>query len=309
MTNLDRKLAREPPNEARRGSATAEDSETLTALIRSLTLDETGTDRFQTALPVEKWQRLFGGEIFAQALTAASHTVAADRIPHSIHGHFLRPGRPEVPIAFRVERDRDGASFSSRRVAAYQEEVLVFTLGASFHPAEAGFAHQEDMPDVAPPEHLRSEEDIRREQAGAMIGAVREFALRSMPIELRPVTPRDFVSPVPQPAIQHFWFKPKSSVPDNGLLRRAVLAYVSDMMLLSTALLPHGTHWSTTRIQNASLNHSLWLHAQPDFSDWMLYSLDSPWAGGGRALCRGRIFDRAGKLVASVAQEGLLRLR
>jgi len=280
----------------------------IAELIASLSLAGSGADRFQSALPAQAWQRLFGGEVFAQAMTAASHTVGADRLPHSMHGYFLRAGRPDIPIDYRVERDRDGESFSSRRVSAYQADALIFTMGASFHIAEPGYAHRDQMPDVAPPEGLCSEEDIRRDQSAAMIDRVRDFALRRMPIELRPVTPRNFIDPAPRPAVQHFWLKPVAPVPDNMLLHRAILAYVSDMMLLSTALLPHGVHWSTTKIQNASLNHSLWIHAQPDFGDWMLYSLDSPWAGGARALCRGRIFDRAGQLIASVAQEGLLRL-
>lgn len=283
--------------------------ELVADLVRSLTLAEVDADRFHSALPAKRWQRLFGGEVFAQAMTAASHTVGADRMIHSAHGHFLRPGCPDAPIDYRVERDRDGRSFSSRRVSAHQGDALVFTMGASFHVSESGYAHHDAMPDVAPPEDLRSEEDVRRDQSAAMIDRVRDFALRSMPIELRPVVPRNFINPAPRPPVQHFWFKPVTPLPEDALLHRAVLAYVSDMMLLSTALLPHAVHWSTTKIQNASLDHSFWMHTQPNFSDWMLYSLDSPWAGGGRALCRGRIFDRTGRLIASVAQEGLLRQR
>lgn len=295
-------------SETGRRTAEADADGLIAELITSLSLARSGANRFQSASPAKAWMRLFGGEVFAQAMTAASHTVGADRMPHSMHGYFLRAGRPDMPIDYRVERDRDGESFSSRRISAYQGDALIFTMGASFHITEPGYLHQDQMPDVAPPEGLRSEEDIRRDQSAAMIDRVRDFALRRMPIELRPVTPRNFIDPAPRPAIQHFWIRPVAPVPDNMLLHRALLAYVSDMMLLSTALLPHGVHWSTTKIQNASLDHSLWIHAQPDFGDWMLYSLDSPWAGGARALCRGRIFDRTGQLIASVAQEGLLRL-
>lgn len=281
----------------------------IAELVRALTVEHVDADHFLGPLANEHWPRVFGGQLLAQALAAAMQTVPDDRVPHSLHAYFLRAGHSRSRIEYDVTRDRDGGSFAARRVVARQDNAPIFTLSASFQRRELGFRHQTDMPAVPPPEGLRSETDIRWEQAQAMQLTKRGFSLRDMPLELRPVTPRDFANPAPRPALQHFWLKPVAPLPQDAALRRAVLAYASDMMLLSTALLPHGVHWATSDIQNASLDHSLWLHADADFDDWMLYSIDSPWAGGARGLSRGAFYNRNGQLVATVAQEGLLRPR
>ena len=277
------------------------------ALVRSLTLAPAGDDLFVTPGSSAGTQRLFGGQIFAQAMLAACHTVAPGRPVHAAHGNFLSPGAPGVPVHYRVSRDRDGAAFSARRVEARQADRLIFTMSASFHRPEAGFVHSQSMPEVAPPETLETEVANRRRQADAMFEAHRDFALRDFPIDLRPVSPREFVNPKARAPLQHYWFKPLAPVPDDPVLATGILAYATDMMFLSTALLPHGVHWSTSQIRNASLDHGLWIHKQPDLSDWLLYTMESPWAEGARAMCIGSVYDRGGNRIATVTQEGLLR--
>jgi acyl-CoA thioesterase-2 len=277
-------------------------------VLAMLDLERIDADSFRRPAVGGSGPRLFGGQLVAQALIAAARTVADDRPAHSLHGYFLRLGDPALPTTYEVSRLRDGGRFSTRHVTVLQDEAAIFSLSASFHSAEHGYAHQPDMPDVPAPESLQTETAIREAQA-ADIPNRRDFLLRHIPIDLRPVKPRDYARPEKLPPHQAYWFRPWSKVPDDPLIQTAFLAYLSDFMLLSTTLLPHGVHWSTAKIQNASLDHSLWLHAPPRFDGWMLYVQEAPWAGGARGLARGMIYDAEGRLVASAAQEGLIRLQ
>ncbi|MBV9842293.1 MAG: thioesterase family protein [Sphingomonadaceae bacterium] len=244
----------------------------------------------------------------AQALVAALSTVA-DRPAHSLHGHFLRAGDGGGEMLFEVEMLREGRSFSTRQVTALQDGRKLFIAIVSAQSEEEGLVHQYPMPQVPSPDGLRSERDLRAEALATPGVAWAGPIAFDAPIELRPVTPRDFVNPSKSAPVQHFWVRPTVSISRNPIMAQAVLAYISDMMLLSTGLLPHGIYWSTTAMDSASLDHTIWFHGQPNFDDWTLWSLETPWTGGSRALARGTFYDRTGRMIGSVAQEGLLRLR
>jgi acyl-CoA thioesterase-2 len=253
--------------------------------------------------------RVFGGQVFAQALVAAQRTVAGGRDAHSVHGYFLRAGDLKTPIIFFVDRPRDGGSFTSRRVTAIQHGEAIFHLSASFHTAEAGLEHQAPMPDAPPPESLAPELDLIREMADRIPEPLRGVLTQDRPIDFRPVRPADpFVAERREPTRQ-IWFRAMAPLPDERILHQAVLAYASDYGLLPTALNPHGVSWRDRRLQIASLDHSLWLHRPFRADDWLLYTMDSPTAAGARGFTRGAVYTRQGELVASVAQEGLMRLR
>lgn len=254
--------------------------------------------------------RVFGGQVIAQALAAAQDTVAPERIAHSLHAYFMRPGNEDFEITYRVERDFTGGSFSTRRVIAMQQDKPILNLAASFQKIEPGFHHQElEMPDVPPPDGLRSDADLRRETVETMPDVDRAHFLRERPIEYRPVNPRDWVAGESRPAMQQSWFRTVARLPDDPALHRAVIAYASDSILLGTCTLPHGVTWGQAGFQSASLDHALWLHDEIRADEWLLYSCDAPWAGRARGFNRGSIFTADGRLVASVAQEGLIRYR
>jgi acyl-CoA thioesterase-2 len=253
--------------------------------------------------------RVFGGQVFAQSLVAAQRTVDAAREAHSVHGYFLRAGDLNAPIIFFVDRPRDGGSFTSRRVTAIQHGEAIFHLSASFHVREEGLAHQLAMPEVPPPESLAPELDLIREMAHRIPESLRAVLTQDRPIDFRPVNPIDpFVAEVREP-VRHVWFRALGPLPDDRIIHQAVLAYASDYGLLPTALHPHGISYRDRRLQIASLDHSLWLHRPFRADDWLLYAMDSPTASGARGFTRGAIFTRSGALVASVAQEGLIRIR
>ncbi len=253
--------------------------------------------------------QVFGGQVFAQALVAAQRTVGADRHAHSVHGYFLRAGDLTTPIIFFVDRPRDGGSFTSRRVTAIQHGEAIFHLSASFHIDEPGLEHQSGMPDVPPPESLAPELDLIRARADRIPEPLRNVLTQDRPIDFRQVAPTDpFVAEKRAPA-RHLWFRAMSRLPEERIVHQAVLAYASDYGLLPTALRPHGVTMRDRRLRIASLDHSLWLHRPFRADEWLLYSMDSPTASGARGFTRGSIFTRAGELVASVAQEGLMRLR
>lgn len=253
--------------------------------------------------------RVFGGQVFAQALVAAQRTVGAGRDAHSVHGYFLRAGDLKVPIIFFVDRPRDGGSFTSRRVTAIQHGEAIFHLSASFHTSETGLEHQAPMPDAPPPESLAPELDLIREMADRIPEPLRGVLTQDRPIDFRPVRPADpFIAERREPTRQ-IWFRAMSALPDERILHQAVLAYASDYGLLPTALNPHGVSWRDRRLQIASLDHSLWLHRPFRADEWLLYVMDSPTAAGGRGFTRGAVYTRDGQLVASVAQEGLMRVR
>ena len=278
-------------------------------LIEILDIERIEENLFRGESPEVGWQRLFGGLVIAQALAAAQRTAPADRFVHSLHAYFLRPGDPAVPVLYEVDRIRDGGSFTTRRVVAIQHDKPIFSLSASFHIDEPGLAHQIAMPDVTPPEDLPDSETIYEKFLAQAPENVRAFWLRERPVEIRPVSMTHYISNDSLDPAQHIWVKANGRVPDRRATAAAVLAYVSDMTLLDTALFPHGLSVFDTVIQGASLDHAMWFHSDPDFSDWLLYTQDSPFSGGGRGLSRGAIYTRSGRLVASVAQEGLIRKR
>jgi len=287
---------------------------TDTALGRLLTLldlEKIEENIFRGVSPPERMQRVFGGQVLAQALVAATRTVDAERACHSFHAYFLRPGDPRVPILYEVDRSRDGASFSVRRVAAIQHGAQIFVLAASFQKGETGFEHQAPMPVVPPPEELEDEQEalLRRTD---LPPALMNWIGSERPFETRSVLGRGPASASgdrpARAAVDHIWLKTREALPDDPGLHRALLAFVSDTSLLDTALLPHGKSIFSS-VQVASLDHAMWFHRPFRADEWLLYVQDSPSASGARGFNRGAIYTRDGVLVASVAQEGLIRPR
>jgi len=253
-------------------------------------------------------QRVFGGQVLAQALLAASSTVE-QRLAHSLHAYFLRAGDPDAPIVYNVDRSRDGRSFSARRVVAIQHGRPIFTLAASFQVEEDGVEHQFDMPQVPGPEEVPAMALLPREEFDHMPKSMQRWLDRFGPFEFRAVRGADPDDRAPQPPYKELWFKLHGELDDNPQLHRALLAYVSDFHLVGTATLPHGISWVQGNLMIASLDHAMWFHRDFRLDDWLLYSCDSPSTGSGRGLARGMIYDRQGRLVASTAQEGVIRVR
>ncbi len=253
--------------------------------------------------------RVFGGQVFAQALVAARRTVEGAREAHSVHGYFILPGDLKAPIVYFVDRLRDGSSFTTRRVTAIQHGQAIFNLSASFHVSEDGVEHQEPMPTVPSADGLTSELELIREMATRIPEPLRPVLTQERPIDFRPVDPFDPFDPRPRRPVRHVWFRSLGQLPDDPLLHQAVLAYASDHGLLGTALQPHGLSFRSPGMQLASLDHALWLHRPFRVDEWLLYAMDSPVAAGARGFVRGNIFTQDGLLVASVAQEGLMRVR
>jgi acyl-CoA thioesterase-2 len=253
--------------------------------------------------------RVFGGQVFAQALVAARRTVEDEREAHSVHGYFILPGDLAAPIVYFVDRLRDGKSFTTRRVTAIQHGQAIFNLSASFHVHEEGMTHQSDMPDVPMPETLAPELDLIREMADRIPESVRQVLTQERPLDFRPVAPLDPFEPTVRPPVRYVWFRAVGALPDDTLIHQAVLAYASDYGLLPTALQPHGIGARSRGLQMASLDHALWLHRPFRVDEWLLYATDSPVTAGARGFVRGTIYALDGQLVASVAQEGLLRVR
>lgn len=253
---------------------------------------------------------VFGGQVLGQALTAAQATVETDspRAAHSLHAYFLRAGDIEHPIVYDVDRTRDGGSFSVRRVSAIQHGKVIFFCAASFQEAEAGAEHQLSMPEVPRPEDLEPAPAIPPEKLALLPTKVQRWLDRQGPFEFRHVYPRDELHPPKRPPYQQVWFRLSSPVGDAPELHRALLAYASDFHLLGTATFPHGISYYQPNVAMASLDHALWFHRPFRADEWLLYSLDSPSAQGARGMARGLVFDGAGRLVASTAQEGLIRV-
>ena len=253
--------------------------------------------------------RVFGGQVLAQALVAARRTVDEPREAHSLHGYFILPGDLTAPIVYFVDRLRDGSSFSTRQVAAIQHGRTIFNLSVSFQVAESGYEHQTPMPDVPPPEQLTNELDLIREIADKIPESLREVITQDRPIDFRPVSPSDPFHPEPREPVRYMWLRAIDRLPDEQIIHQAVLAYASDYGLLGTALLPHGVAPRSPTIQLATLDHALWAHRPFRADEWLLYAMDSPAAAGARGFSRGSFYTRDGTLVASVAQEGLMRQR
>jgi acyl-CoA thioesterase-2 len=277
-------------------------------LLSILDLEQLELNLFRGQSPKVGWQRVFGGQVIGQALVAASRTVEGRR-PHSLHGYFMLPGDPKVPIIYEVDRIRDGRSFTTRRVVGIQHGQAIFSMSASFQIEESGFSHQIPMPEVPLPDSLPSEEDMQGEIITAMPEPMRTYYERERPIEMRPVDLARYMSREPLPPIFRVWIRATGPLPDDPAIHQAVLAYASDMTLLDTSLIPHGQTVFDKNVQAASLDHALWFHRPFRADEWLLYAQDTPSASGARGFSRGSIFRQDGTLVASVAQEGLVRHR
>ena len=283
-------------------------------LVDLLDVEEIDTDLYRGRRSRDGVGRVFGGQVIAQALQAAQKSnpveeAGAHKVAHSLHAYFMRPGDEEHPIIYRVVRDFEGRSFATRRVIAMQRGQPILNMAASFQLPEEGYHHQAKMPDVPGPDGLENEASIRQRESEKVDERFRAFLTRPRPIELRPLHPRQWFEPTPADPVQHTWFRIVAPIGDDPAVHRAVLAYASDMALLGTSMLPHGVNWTTKGIQTASLDHALWLHEPFRADEWLLYSMESPWAGHARGMNRGQIFTQDGRLVASVAQEGLIRMR
>jgi acyl-CoA thioesterase-2 len=277
-------------------------------LLTTLDLEQLEQNLFRGRSPQNGWQRVFGGQVVGQALVAAERTVEEkDRLTHSLHGYFLLPGDPKVPIIYEVDRIRDGGSFTTRRVIAIQHGKAIFSMAASFHKAEPGFDHQIPMPVVPAPEDLPSEEELKARLLPNLPAAVRVYWERLRPIELRFVDLSRFFSAEKADPKQFVWIRANGLLPDDFRLHQCVLAYASDFSLLDTALIAHGRMLFDPNLLLASLDHAVWFHRPFRAGEWLLYALDSPSAQAARGFCRGSIFARDGRLVASVAQEGMIR--
>ncbi len=250
--------------------------------------------------------RIFGGQVIAQALAAAYNTVP-ERLCHSLHAYFIRPGDPSIPVIYDVDRARDGGSFTTRRVVAIQHGKQILNLAASFQDEEEGWDYQHPMPKVAGPEGLLSHADLRASIAEKVPESFRRDVLRPRPIEIREVAPSDPLNPEPAEDSNYLWFRMEAATGADPRMQHTLLAYASDKNLLGSSLRPHGLSWFRNEVMSASLDHAMWFHAPIRFQDWHLYAMDAPFTGKGRGFNRGSIFRQDGTLVASVAQEGLVR--
>jgi acyl-CoA thioesterase-2 len=281
-------------------------------LLAILDLEALEGNLFRGRSPAVGWQRIFGGLVISQALIAAMRTVDDALPPHSLHAYFILPGDPALPIDYAVDRLRDGRSFATRQVVARQNGAAIFTLSASFHRNEEGYDHQQPMPSVPQPETLLSEKELVARFASQLSPSLQRYFLRERPIELRPVSLKRYIGASltkeerAQP-VQHVWFRATEALPDDLRLHLALLAYASDMTLVDTALIAHGKSVFDADIQGASLDHAMWFHRDFRMDEWLLYAQDSPSTSRALGLARGLIFTREGRLIASVAQEGLLR--
>jgi acyl-CoA thioesterase-2 len=277
-------------------------------MLDVLNIEQLEVNLFRGRSPQDRWQRVFGGQVIGQALVAACRTVEG-RSPHSMHAYFLIGGDPKVPIIYEVDRIRDGKSFTTRRVVAIQHGQAIFTLMVSFHNDEPGLEHQATMPEVPPPEDLPSEAQIKATILPSMPEAVQRYYKSERPIELRPVEYGRYLGQKSESGKFNVWIRTTGKLPDDPAIHQCVLAYASDMSLLDAALVPHGRSLFEKEFMGASLDHALWLHRPFRADDWLLYAQESPSMTGSRGFSRGLIFTRDGALVASVAQEGLVRIR
>jgi acyl-CoA thioesterase-2 len=283
-------------------------SAALRTVLDILDLEQLEVNLFRGRSPQVGWQRVFGGQVIGQALVAACRTVEG-RPPHSMHAYFLLAGDPRVPIIYEVDRIRDGKSFTTRRVVAIQHGQAIFTTQVSFHADEPGLDHQAPMPAVPGPEELPNESELRRRLIPMMPDPVRRYYEQERPIEIKPVEFERYLGKKIEDGRFHVWIRATGKMPDDPAIHQCVLAYASDLTLLDAALVPHGQTVFERDIMAASLDHALWFHRRFRADEWLLYAQDSPNLTGSRGFARGLIFTRDGLLVASVAQEGLLRLR
>ena len=276
-----------------------------------LDLEPLEVNLFRGRSPQSRWQRVFGGQVIGQALVAACRTVedVTARPPHSLHAYFLLGGDPKVPIIYEVDRIRDGKSFTTRNVKAIQHGRAIFSMSVSFHLSEPGLNHQVKMPVVPKPDELPSDEELKDRIYPLLPEPARRYYERERPIEFRPVEFSRYLGEKSENGRFDIWIRATGRLPDEPAIHQCVLAYASDMMLLDAALIPHGRSVFSEDIMAASLDHALWFHRPFRADEWLLYAQDSPSLADSRGFSRGLIFASDGTLVASVAQEGLLRQR
>ena len=284
-------------------------SDVLQDLVNLLALEPVGEDRFRGDSQDLGWGTVFGGQVLGQALSAAAQTINSGRPVHSMHAYFLRVGDVDQPIEYAVDRIRDGRSFTTRRVVAWQKGRPIFNLSASFHSDERGLDHQVEMPDVPGPDALPSEVTLARAVSELIPERLKARALSSRPIEARPIDPVNPLNPTTRPPRRMVWYRAAGTLPDDPVLHRYLLAYTSDFNFLGTALQPHGISWITPGIRMASLDHAMWFHRPFRMDEWLLHVVESPSTSGARGLVRGQFFNQDGVLVASTAQEGVIRMR
>ncbi len=285
-------------------------------LLALMQLEEIETDLFRGQSTDEGWIRVYGGQVVAQALMAASRTVDRERLCHSLHSYFIRPGDPKLPIVYKVERDRDGAGFTTRRVVAIQKGRPIFNMAASFQVPETGLEHAVAPPaDIPHPDTLESDSEWARRNAPRAPEPWRTIWLtRERPLDVRAVDgDDDFFKPEKRPPQQRHWVRVAAALPAEAAadpaLQRCLFAYASDMTLLDTCLAPHAISWANPALQSASLDHAIWFNDTPDMGQWHLFDQDSPMAAGGRGMNRAIVHDINGRPVACVMQEGLIRYR
>jgi acyl-CoA thioesterase-2 len=282
----------------------------LDELVTLLALERIEENLFRGQSQDLGWGTVFGGQVLGQALSAAAQTVPNDRHVHSMHAYFLRPGDVDKPIVYDVDRIRDGGSFTTRRVVAIQSGRAIFNMAASFQTEEPGFEHQDEMPEAPPPESLPTDQERYAKALARLPPFARQRALAEQPFEMRPCDGVDDpFAPSALPPRRMVWLRTVGKLPDDPALHAYLLAYASDHSFVTTALLPHGVTWLTRGMQIASLDHVMWFHTRLRVDEWLLHVIDSPAAHGARGFVRGRVFTRDGKLVASTAQEGLIRKR
>ncbi|WP_295879899.1 acyl-CoA thioesterase II [uncultured Bartonella sp.] len=281
----------------------------LQHLLSIMDLEKIDQNLFRGQSGNSHWQRVFGGHVIAQALVAAHRSVAPDRFIHSLHAYFIRPGDPDHPIIYEVEPLRDGRSFSVRRVVAKQNGVAILSFSSSFQVDEPGLDYQRPMPENLPqPETLSGEQAIDKAILESAPDNIRDYWNEQRPFLIRPVDLDDYLNRDKHRPVQRCWFKLNGKVAPARSLNSALLAYLSDMTLLDTSLIVHGLSVLTPGLIPASLDHSMWFHRPFSLDDWMLYDIESPNTHGARGFSQGYIYTRDGTLIASVAQEGLIRL-
>ena len=282
-------------------------SNVLDELVELLSLERIEENLFRGRSQDLGWGQVYGGQVLGQALSAAAQTVPKERVVHSLHAYFLRPGDVQRGIVYEVDRIRDGRSFTTRRVKAIQKGRPIFNLSASFQTQEQGFEHQDPMPEVPGPEGLMSHQELARKRVDKLPPPLRAWALADRPIETRPVDPEDPLTPRERPPRRAMWYRSAGALPDDPALHRYMLAYASDFHFLVTSLQPHGVSWLSPGMQVASLDHAMWFHQPFRIDRWLLHLMESPVASGARGTVRGRFFDKDGVLVATAVQEGLIR--
>ncbi|HYM28218.1 MAG TPA: acyl-CoA thioesterase II [Steroidobacteraceae bacterium] len=281
----------------------------LADLLQLLELEQLEVNLFRGASRDIGAPQVFGGQVLGQALSAAAATVEG-RTVHSLHAYFLRRGDCNAPIVYEVDRSLDGHSFANRRIVAIQHGQQIFNMTASFQIAEAGFDHQVPMPQVPAPESLPDQSGRPPSELLVRLPErVRHFLEQPRPFEFRTVQPLDLLRPRRERPAREIWFRAVGALPDDETLHRRLLAYVSDFFLLDTATLPHGTSFLNPSLVMASIDHAMWFHRPLRVDDWLLYAMESPSASGARGFARAGVFARDGRLVASTAQEGLVRTR